>query len=408
MYFDLDQLRSQLRDVPLTSSFFRSVELLEDAFDYSQRADGRSSWGDYRFGDDAAFFGEQTLRSLLGREFREQMASRSDWQSSNGQGEPNHTLRKHIQRYVVVGYRDADRAARAACVLFHGGNISLYDGADGAPTVSVAALELVRVRLGLMNRRQAHLLVNHLNRFRRNQHHGEALSWVVKRGPAADTSARAWLNLVAGERQYLQHTVGELPSWGLGANAARGLAMYALEPKAVAHPDQVFSYGRARCLLPSRYAIYAANQAGDIDTPDGAVWCVVRKTECSEARRTAEKAGLIVRPFDFKYVEPEDMWGADDLLPPGDGPGYSPEPAEVYATSFSREEALRAMRVLRKNGYRSISAARVGADGSYVRWESGNSYFYHDEVRLARELLVDGEPAFDVRLFTYFVDFENR
>lgn len=408
MHFNLDNLRSQLRDVPMTSSFSRSVELLEDAFDYSQKADNSSSWEDFRSGDDAAFFGEQTLRSLLGREFHGQMESRLGWQGSDDQGRPSSALRKHIQLYVVIGYRGDERAARAACVLFHSGNVSLYDGADGAPTDKLGPLEMVRVRFGLMNRRQAHLLANHLNRFRRNQHHGEALSWVVKRGPAADTSARAWLDVVAGERQYLQHTVGQLPSWGLGSNAARGLAMYALEPKVLAHPDQVFSYGRARCLLPSRYAIYASAEAGDSGIPEGEVWSVVRNTECSEARRTAEKAGIIGRYFDFKYVEPEEKWGADDQLPPEDGPGYTPEPAEVYATSFSREEALRAMRVLRKNGYRSISAARVGADGSYVRWESGNPYFCHDEVRLSRELLVDGEPAFDVRLFTYFVDFENR
>lgn len=408
MYFDLDQLRSQLRDVPLTTSFSRSVELLEEAFDYSRRAWDALRWENYRFGDDAAFFGEQTLRDLLGQEFREQMTSRSDWSRGEVSIEPHHDLRKHIQRYVVVGYRGADRAARAARILFHSGNVSLYDGADGPPTDKLRPLELMRVRFGLMNRRQAYLLANHLNRFRRNQHHGEVLNWAVKRGPAADTSARAWLDVVAGERQYLQHTVGELPSWGLGSNAARGLAMYTLEARAVACRDQVFAYGFGRCLLPPRYAIYAALEAGDRGILEGEVWSVVRKTECNEARRTAEKAGLIGRPFDFKYVEPEDMWGAADRLPPEDGPGYTPEPAEVYATSFSREEALRTMRVLRKNGYRSISAARVGADGSYVRWESGNPYFCHDEVRLSRELLVDGEPALDVRLFTYFVDFENR
>ena len=408
MHFDIDQLRSQLRDVPLTTSFSRSVELLEDAFDYTGSSASALAWNSYRYGDDAAFFGERTLESLFEPSFQVRMGSRLEWQMGEIACESHHNLRTHIQGYVVVGYRSDKGSSRAACVLFHSGSIGLYDGADGPPTDKVGALELVRVRFGLMNRRQAHLLANHLNRFRRNRHHGEALTWVVKRGPEADASARAWLDAVAGESQYMQHTAGELPSWGLGTNTAHGLAIYTLESRVAAHPDQVFSYGRARCLLPPRFLIYAGQRNGDSDLPTGETWNAVRATECADARGNAERVGLGGDSFEHADTRPEDMWGQDESAPPGDGPGYTPGPVEVYATSFGRKEAPQVMRALRKSGYRGIVASLVGVGGSYVRWESGNPYFRRDEVHLERELKVGGAPALDVRLFAHFVDFKRR
>lgn len=400
MHFDIDHLRNLLRDVPLTASFSQSIELLEDAFDYSDRDPTAPPWYRFRSGDDATFFGEQTLRALLGKDFREDMPARYYWSGSLDPDDPR-ALRPHVQRYVVVGYRPE---GGGACVLFHSGNVIFFDDAAGPPTESVAALELVRVRSGLMNRRQAHLLANHLNRFRRNRHHGEVLNWVVKRGPDADSSAREWLDAVMGDCQYLRQTVGELPTWGLGANAAGHLVMYVVQPRMVAHRSQVFTYGAAQYLLPPRFAVRVVEKAPQGDVPVGQSWDATRTSECDEAKRVADVCewnGLIDGTYSNQGASPKDMWGIDDNnSAPGGDDGISPPAAEVYATSFSRQEVTRVMRALRKGGYYNIRAERIGADGTYVRWEAGMQYFRRYEVHVSRELLVDDEPSLGINLHT--------
>lgn len=402
MTLNLEHLQALLNDAPSSSSFTQSVELLEDAFDYTRRKDdNRPRWGHYRSGEDVEFFGERTLRALLGDDFRDELDDRRDYWDDTATGGPRSRVRLELQRYAVIGRRGGHPGA-PACVLFHSGQVSFSAGL-GPPDEKVRPFELVRIRAGLMNRRQALLLANHLNRFRRSGHHGEPLAWSIVRGPGPDSSARLWFDGVAGKGLHLRHTVGDLPSWGLRQWAAHAVEMYVVEPRRPAHREQVFTYGTARYLPPLRFAISAVEKMRSHGVPKDKQWSVTRATECEEAYSVAEaceQAGLIGN--DDEYVlNLGDFWGPKQDGNPWDGPAYTPSPAVVYATSFSRDEALRVMRTLRASGYRSVGVRRVGADGNYCRWETGNPYFAKQEIHVLREIAVAGAPEFTVHISTF-------
>ncbi len=387
--------------------FTASVELLEDAFDYSYQpnAEGyKVSWRDCREGSCISFYGEQTLADLLDNNYLNVLPGRR-----NFYGEPDSLptsdVRLEFQRYAVVGRRvDAEGNVDTHRVIFHAGDIAFLEGRNRPlANVPLRPMELVRLRSGLMNRRQASLLVNHLNRFRRNHHQIDTLTWSVIRGPLPNSSARDWLDAVAGSGEHLQHTAGETLPWGLGLNASKALTLYVVIRSPSVNREQVFAYCPPRYILPPRFAISVRERIRSPSVQTGQNWHVTRRTEDASASALAavcEEAGLLGCEGPSEFTRAEDFWGPEDEGYP-DYAGYEPTPSQVYATSFSRDEAIRAMRVLRMAGYRDIKARRVGADGDFSRVQSGHSCFGQDEVSCHHTLIVPGRSELEIEVSTF-------
>ena len=400
MEFDLAQLRALLRDVPTPDRFNESVRLLEEAFDYTYSP--RTSpppWKRFRRGADVAFFGERTLRDLFGDHYRNLLADRRDFHDGDHDWSQ---LRAEFQRYAVVGRRATVRGdTQTECVIFHSGRVSFQSGGACPPVGKLRSIELMRVRAGLMNRRQAYLLANHLNRFRRNRHHSDpGLTWSVVRGPAPGSSSRVWFDAVAGKGQTLHRTAGSLPTWGLGTSACEALALHFVKPILNRAPEQVFVYGAPRYLLPQRFTIRAVLITRPYGFPENQEWLVERQNEDASARAISmvcEQGGLLNEDAFADCDRAEDFWGPYQYGSPIDD-SVRLSPAAVYATAFSREEAIRVMRCLRTDGYRDIRACGVGTSGDLVRFTCGMSYFARYELYASHTFPAPDEPALEVKL----------
>ncbi len=168
--------------------------------------------------------------------------------------------------------------------------------------------------------------------------------------------------------------------------------------------EQVFAYGTPRYLLPPRFAIGGVLKARTYGVPEGQWFGVDRETEDSSARSISEiceQARLLGCEDAFARTTAEDFWGEYQDGSPFDY-SYIPTPSDVYASSFSREEAPCVMRSLRAAGYRGISASRVGIGGDYTHYKSGHSYFARYEIHVSEALTVPGEPPLDVAASTFF------
>lgn len=407
MNIDLDHLRTLLRDVPQNAGFTESIRLLEDAFDYAPRDESRPIWWALRCGPDVPFFGKHTLRALLGKDYLEELVEREYFCSDDGVSALTPNLRLAVQRFVVLGLREGHKRNEVACVLFHAGEVSFTEGAEGPPPEQVSSMDLVRVRAGLMNRRQAYLLASHLNRFRRSKRHGEQLTWVVVRGPVPDSSARRWLDEVGGKGLWLSTVAGESPEfgWGWGPNATRAVAVYITSKGGLAARHQVFADKPAHYILPPRWEVSAKEKTRSRGIPEDAVWKVTRNDLCPDAYAIAnvcELAGLITGFGTHEGFDPGGVWGRCMLLGGNDFPEYGLGAAEVYATSFSRQETGQVMRGLRAAGYQDIRAFRVGAAGHFGRQEYDNPYLFDRETHVHRELAIAGAPSFTAYLHAWF------
>ena len=404
MNINLTRLRALLKDVPAPTSFTESVRCLEDSFDYSYTRTSADNprWADCRAGGSEAFYGKRTLRQLLGEDFKEELRDRESFPDFELH-EPWKAVELEMQRFAVVGRRRETWGGLVTeRVLFHSGKVSFFDGYPCPPTSSpLRPTELIRVRSGLMNRRQALLLANHLNRFRRSRRHGAVLDWSVVQGPLPDSSARDWLDAIAGRGGHLRASVGDLNPWGLGPHAGDALVMYLIERKQSAIAEQVFSYGVPFCVLPARFEISAEMKVRPYGVPEDALWTVVRATRDRESftlARICEQATLLGSTETRRAA---DFWGEIRDGAPMDT-SSDPHPSEVYATAFTRDEAIAVIRNLRADFHR-IRVHRVGIDGDYGRSLSGNSYFYETEINEHIDLVVAcGNSDLKVHVSTFF------
>ena len=361
---ELARLRDFVANVPEPTCFQESVRLLEEAFDYSgEPADG-IPWGDLRQGQDIAFFGEKTLSTLFPEGFpsSRELFEQVPWSVTKrfGQG-----LRCELQRYLVVGIHTHSFGVRPQTVVMHGAHAVPFHESEWPGYARVEALELMRLRAGLMNRRQASLLANHLNRFGGRAHRMRGLNWQVVIGPEPDSSARSWLYGIA-RYDRLRHCVGEMLAWRLPGGVTDQLMTYDVDVEWGGHAS-TFTYRGYRAALPPRYDVMA-------QTADGSAWQASRSAVCQDAysfARIHEDGGSVVRVGANFSEDICELWGYDQVeaLPKSWGEAHCP--ARVYATAFSQSEAIQVMKELRLRGYRQIKAMPVGIDGLYLRDESG-------------------------------------
>lgn len=401
MDLNLKHLRDLVTKIPRASTYSHSVQMLEEAFDYSFSRAG-VPWDRLRRGCDIEFFGNQTLESLFGDEYDSLLRERRLFLDGPWRYEADvwSNYRLEFQQYAVVGRRATPAGEEAACLILHRGPIPALDGMERPPEGSLGAAALLRIRAGLMNHRQAHLLASHLNRFRNNDHHREKLTWSVVQGPGPDANARRWADGVIGRRSLLRVWSGAENSWGLGEQATCKLSAYLVDCCA-RQTHRVISYGSPQVLLPPRYEVVAEFNRSSGQIPKGFAILASRLEPCKDAGAMAqvlERTGQIHgagQPWD---PEIGDVWGeVQDGVPGSCELAYMQSPAGVYSSSLSREEAIATMKRLRVFGFWRVGARRVGVGGSYVRYDGGHPHFSRYEKVMETQMEVPMEKK-DLRV----------
>lgn len=371
----LDTLRDFLRNVPSPTSFHESVELLAKAFAPGV-ADNPAAGIE---GNDEAFYGVKALTELYGRDYADVLANRSfrfpmtDHQG--GDGEEPTDLRNLVDRFAVVAYEQTARgvAKVPAKVVLRVGLEEEVSTVLQPPKKGAKAFELVRVRAGLMNRRQALLLANHLNRFKRSPSRNLPLTWRAVRGPDVADSARHWLDALGGGDLLFRRLGGSIPTWGLKEATRDCLAVYNCESAATWHDKQVFAYARPRMVLPTRYHVSYLPAVPPGSLPDGHALQVRRTELCPQAFAMAKaylEAGFINDSGMTATVDASTLWGDDWDLPRV----YSSDvaPAYSYSTGLELGEALAVVRYLRSTGNgRRVRIHVLGLGGAFGEGASG-------------------------------------
>ncbi len=399
-YIDLDRfdstaylpvLRSWLRDIPVPRGFSESNHLLARAFarDWSVNPAVRIPT------NELLFYGEADLRELFGPDYRDALRSRvlnaHKRLAFDEDFFPEHpNLRGMVDKYVVVGLKTRKerngREFRSVTypkkVLFRSGVVDEADCVAQPVRTHERAGELVHVRGGLMNGRQASLLANHLNSYRRNARLNEVLTWQVTLGPVPSESPRAWLDALGGQNVFLRKHEGSPTTRALETDARENISVYGCERAAPRHPEQVFSYQRPRHFLPPRYTLSFVHGERPHGVPENEAFHVWRKHPCECASAIADaykKAGFIDDPeSDIDYLSPSPssdvetqaaLLFKEDDTEDGAPPQYwYGMPSSLsYARALDRFEVSRVARELRRLGHRRIRLAILGADGRYDR-----------------------------------------
>lgn len=385
MEADLDTYRALLRDIPTNPGFTDSVRLGDEAFG---RGSGNPLSVFFDGGDDIDFYGRTTLSNLFGENFVQVLSKRERFSAGPLRVLPG-GLRRKVHQFAVVGFRPSAKGdvAHAHAVIFRRvPALAALHHPEPSHCCSPEA-ESIRLRSGLMNRRQAHLMANHLNRYRRSSHFDEALNWRVVVGPAPDASAREWLNRYPASGLFLREQHGALADRGFGRKTMESICIYGLETAQVWDREQVFSRDVPRPIPPSRYEILGSPVPGTQGlAPEFRFVATRQELDPHAAELAAAIRAVGCLPGESDYVASDDalaaIWGGepeeDDGAPP-DGP-RSADPVSVYALSLSRSEAVSAMRILRSMGYRDLQLRKVGRDGEYVRDDEGHPHFWNQQV----------------------------
>lgn len=384
----LDALRAFLRDVPTSPGFAEGVHLIAQAF---HRYDLKENLALGINSNDVLFFGEQSITSIFGEDYRQSLSSRKfnlepepreEW---DGAPQVPRDLRNRVDQFVVVGFAEARTAHPREKkvpkkIIFRAGVVEQEDSADRPIQGREKAAESVRVRGGQMNRRQALLLTHHLNSFHRNPRRHQPLAWRAVKGPAPNTSSREWLDELGGKGLFLRRLLGEIPDWGLGEHTLSEMAVYDSEPAASWHGEQVFAYRRPRYVLPIRFQVCFVHRDRPRGVPDETQFWVRRGSPCAAAHAMASaylQAGFIddgatdvlnsclSDPFDPRTC---DLWARD---PSEDG---APEPIEqenqsplAYAAGLTMREAVDVVRYLRRAGLKDVEVHAMGVGGRYLQ-----------------------------------------
>ncbi|WP_157615525.1 hypothetical protein [Rhizobacter sp. Root404] len=388
------ELRADLTDIPRNADRAASLQELERAFSST------GALATLTNGDALDFYGEATLTAVFGAHLDCPYTSRP--LNASRTTPPKHTgLRRRAYRYVVVGELSRDDlrapAGRASVLLLGLSAKSL--AFEGKSPVSANSLTMLRLRSGLMNRRQASLLAWHLNDFRESSNWDGSMMWRVVEGPEPDTSARGWLDSIADPAHFLRREIGEVATWGLGSRATSGIATYRLEHGQRASVDQVFASESPRLILPPRFQLI-----GDVDDDcqfnDGTWGIVVQRRESCEtasALATAAGQGLLsapTTPDTMTRHDPSDDLGAlaeDAKVFFSDEHGRHEYGAAKYALGLSEAETLAAISALSARGYGDFRAVRVGRGGNFNPANIG-------DTSTIKIIHVDGACPFDVTL----------
>jgi hypothetical protein len=234
----------------------------------------------------------------------------------------------------------------------------LFDEAAGASNDVLATL---RLRSALMNRLQAELLADHLNRFAPSG--GRATTWKVVEGPAPDTSARAWLDATQPYASLLRQESGEAQAWDLGPIATDGIATYRLENEPSQASRQVFAMEPPRVILPPRFLLEGCLSLDD-EVPPGTVGMAVRRlVPCQEAKSLCARIGYrnLKAPGHDAYRVARSHAISDFL-------SYQPplkSPAQTYPYALTGQEAEAAAAHLADIGWGEFNPRRVGEGGDY-------------------------------------------
>jgi len=426
------QLTSKLEELlqaPVAAGFSASVESLERVFDQS----GPGLLAEIEQGDDVDFFGQKAMTQAFGSDFRQRLVGRSRFET---EAPPElRGLRAGVHRFCVAGYKPAskfsfDGTLRAAIILFQARPLLIgrFDEYESLPEPAFGSISAIRVRAGLMNSLQARVLANHLNRFRRNAYHFEALEWRVIEGPPPDGSAHEWLNSLQACGPLLRRSIGDSEAWGLETNAMHAIASYRLDAGPVHSLEQVFSALPPLIELPPRYELLASWRSSG---PDGSIAPIVvaRRHAMSEPdwRLAAALAAVgslkgegswhnpetnwrtwlpenLASNFPLSWQVVDGMWGLPDQegqfsqreSPPCDA-------ASDYGHALTRDEALSAMPLLRARGYRQIRAVRIGLTRSYVS-QHAPPHIHRSERREIRLEVVSADVPFTLAVEGRWVD----
>lgn len=345
--------------------------------------------------DELDFFGPNTLKAAFGDRLHDKVRGPSRL-ATNTDEKWMAGLRRRAYQYAVVGYERHTRYQqtrnRAVAVALRRTNRLLYGEASLPPH---GLTETLKLRSGLMNKLQAQLLVEHLNRH--PESHDRCLqrrpTWAVVIGPEPDSSAKEWLETLEPMGSLMRRESGETAAWRLGPLATSGIATYRMENGLVLAPSQVFSMQPPRIILPPRYVL-------DCSHPDGATVYMaadersgvgVRRAQpCEEAANLCE----LVSESNLRMAE----------SPPGDesrllrgffaaGRIHDNDRSSHYALGFNEREAERVMAFLSAAGLGIFRSARLGQGGNF------NPLGFEDTAH-KKMLTLPGPAPLDIEFFT--------
>jgi hypothetical protein len=350
------RLRTELA-VPSGLDRLQSQAALEHAFD----PQSGSALQDLCHSDNLDFFGPLTLKYALGQDMLLPGRMPSGFLPFRGR-EWAAGLRRRAYRYVVLGVEApktcGTRQRYGATMLLRMTPRLLCEEAQGAGNDVLATL---RLRSALMNRLQAELLADHLNRFAPSG--GRAIAWKVVEGPAPDTSARAWLDATQPYPSLLRQESGEVQAWDLGRIATDGIATYRLENEPSQSSRQVFAMEPPRVILPPRFLLEGCLSLDDEVPPGTAGMAVRRLVPCQEAQSLCARIGYrnLKAPAHDAYRVTRSRAISDFL-------SYRPclkSPTETYPYAFTRQEAEAAAAHLADIGWGEFTPRRVGEGGDF-------------------------------------------
>lgn len=408
----ISALRKFLSEVPRTESFQESLRLTSQAFN---AYDPRENLALDVSSDDALYFGEANLVSIFGQSFRESLSclrfnlDPGPRESFTDAVQLPRDLRNRVDRFAVVGFDKDTHSTKTVreyprkVIL----RIAFSDQMDfrGRPLEGCErACESVRVRGGLMNRRQAMLLAQHLNGFRRNPSRHQVLTWKVIRGPEPRSSARAWLDGMGGEGFFMRRLLGDVPNWGIDDRTFSRLAIFDAEAANSWHAEQVFAYRRPRHVLPVRFEVSFVHKERPRGVPEGARLTVYRDSSCAESYAMATayvQAGFIddndAIPARGPYFRQAEETGRMGLWPYDDDADGIPRAYSigdggpfVYATSLTAQEAREVMLHLRRLGRKEIRVRALGIHGHFAQGWHGTSAYLNRQVSCGGALGFEG------------------
>jgi hypothetical protein len=351
------ELRDELAIPTAGLDTAQRVAALEAAFQPWKYARPGSALTQLTVGDLVDYFGPITLRKAFGGEIERygpgpNRFHAQDWKVG---------LRRRAYRYAVVGFKsraERDEVAHRAVALALRLNPQILFGE--ATDLLDPSVENMKLRAGLLNKVQSHLLADQLN-----QRQNNVLSWRVVDGPAPDSSARVWLDALSPVAPLLRRESGETGAWGLGTVAQHEIAVFRLENGLMLSPSQVFSVQSPRVVPPPRFQLECRDFPANAYMPYGSCGLAAQRAEESEEARRLCTLITHINLVAGKH------W---DDLPPRTGfvegvKGFIDDAkvdadygAFAYSNAFDQQEAEIAVRHLRALGYGEFVPQRLGED----------------------------------------------
>jgi len=387
-------------DIPAGLRPSERVDALEAAFRtrngcaYSTpfEASGESALAYISEGDDLDFYGTVTLHAAFGSsldiEYPEVAHLRprgEEWMAG---------LRRRAYRYAVVAYESHTlhqrRTERAVSIALRHTPRLLYRESTG---LLDGCVETLKLRDGLMNKRQAKLLAEHLNSTQGRPSHRVNSAWRVVEGPKPDGDARVWLDGLGAVGRHLRRESGETAAWGLGDAATRGIATFQIENSDARSSRSAFSAMPPRIALPPRFLL-------DCVSPEGATCFMAADHYSSVGIRRLHPAADATKLFEL--VTASNLQPGESRAHHSESPlqgffhDWRPrhEDCSEYALGFADEDAEQVKNFLSSSGYGTFDAVRIGRGGDF------NPLGYEDIVRKSA-LLIPGQTALHVEFFSY-------